>query len=319
VHLLTRTLDARDLRVGGRWSPGQRLKNALIRGLVVALLAVADRLPASWLLAIGRVLGEIAYHVHHAGRARALEALALARPERDRAALARASFRHAGQSLGECLLLRRPDVRALDLVDVDDDCRALLRRVLGPGTGALVVSAHLGPFELVPAAIAELGERPAVVVRESYDPALDPIVDLHRAARGIQVIHRGRPGAALRIVRALGAGRLVGLLPDLGGRLQSVDVNFLGGVRPMPVGPARLARRTGAPLVCLTLGRGRPGGPRYRLQASELDGSGGDLALTQRIAQALESAIVSLPEAWLWMAAPPALDSLVLEKNSGVR
>lgn len=290
----------RDARAGGRWTRRQWLKNAAIRGLVRGLLALADRLPAPLLLAACRALGRLTPWVAPALARRARHRAALALPADVAERATTSCFVNAGTSLAATLLLRRPQVRPSDWIEID----AAARRELEQAGGAVVVSAHLGPFELVAPAVAEAGLDPAVVVRESYDPGLDAHVDRHRLARGVTVIHRGRPGAGTRIVRSLRRGKLVGLLPDLPARVESVPVAFLGQTMAMPSGPARVARAARVPLLICTLAP-LPGSDRFRLHVRRIDLPRGSLqAMTQRVASALSEAISAAPEWWLWMAAP---------------
>jgi lauroyl/myristoyl acyltransferase len=293
-----------DVRTGGRWSARQRVKNALIRAAVRGALALADRMPVRWLLAAGRALGAVAALVLRGPRRLAEHNIALALPEANARELARRAFVSAGQNLACSLLLRRAETRALDWVRIDDAARATLGDALAEGRGAVFVSAHLGAFELLPAAVAELGFEPAVVVRESYDPALDPVVDAHRLGRGVQVIHRGRSGAAVRIVRALGAGKLVGFLPDLGGRMRTESVELLGRVADLPLGAVNIAQRARSPLLVGALGPCEAAddtGPRYTLRVERITESDGEPTLTRRVTAALSSAILALPDQWLWM------------------
>jgi KDO2-lipid IV(A) lauroyltransferase len=308
----TSPLDAFDRRMGGRWTAMQRAKNGLLAALVPLLFMMADRLPAPWLVRlgrlVGRVLGVVLRRARRTARDRAGRCFAPAEAER----IASACFANAGENLAVSLLLRRPDTRASDWVSVPEGARAALDRALGDGRGAIFVSAHLGPFELVAAAVAELGYPASVVVRESYDPRLDQWVDAHRRARGIDVIHRGKASAGIRIVRALRRGRLLGFLPDVGGRVPGVSTRFLGEAVSFPVGPERLAQRTGAPILVGTLAR-RPAspGPPWELKVDMLTGSedrdGSDEGhdLTHRVATALERAIESEPGDWLWMSPSP--------------
>lgn len=289
----------RDVRLGGRWSAGQRLKNWLIYLSVRAALAIVDRLPSALLVKLGALVGSLAHATCPALRRRASDNLALALPDLDARVLARRSFVRAGENLAVCLLLRRAGVRARDLVELPADSVAILERALAEGRGVVFVSPHQGPFELVAAAVAELGHRPAVVVRESYDPRFDPIVDRHRVGRGLEVIHRGRPGAAARILRALRERRIVGFLPDLAGRVRRQTVPFLGAPRAFAVGPQQIADRARAPLLAGLLERD---GRRFSLRIERIEGSGAT-EMTLCVASAFDRAIRAEPEDWLWMAA----------------
>ncbi len=322
-----------DLREGGSWGRRQRVKNALLRWTVTALLWAADRLPEAQLLAALGWLGSLAYWLSPKLRQRTRRNLAAAGLEPQ---LAARVFRNAGHNLGRCLLLRRPGEVAPKVL-VDANSEQILLRALAAGRGVVFVSLHLGPFELIAARISELcraaaaaneaaeGDGPgpsatapapaaSIVVRESYDPGLDQLVDLHRTRRGLEVIHRGKPGSAHKILRALKRGRAVGFLPDLGGRVRSTQVTFFGQQVSLPLGPQRISRRTGAPLllgflVPIAQERGRePQAQRFSLVISQLPlpastahtVTSQDLDLA--LAQGLEHAIRRCPEHWLWMA-----------------
>jgi KDO2-lipid IV(A) lauroyltransferase len=306
---LPRAAEPPDRRFGGSWTRTQSFKNFVIRGVVRAVLQVADRLPRSVLLTLGETLGRMARTFDDQALSRARERSAASLIESMTADVAIRCFANAGRALAFCALLRRDEVRAGDYVTFTDASRAVLQRALSLGRGALVVSAHLGPFEMIPARLVEAGFAPAIVVRESYDPGLDRVVDHHRRRRGIEVIHRGEKRAALRIVRALQDGRPVGVLPDLGGRgMGTLPIPFLGRTVAFPVGAQQLARRTGCPLVIGTLARSSTGPAPFELCLEELTIAGDEAEtlaqLTRRVASALERAIARSPEHWLWMAAP---------------
>jgi KDO2-lipid IV(A) lauroyltransferase len=308
---------ARDGRTGRSWSGWQRLENHAWYVGVRVLLALADRIPARPLLALGRSAGALVHALLPRLRETARENLARALPGRETNRVARDCIVQAGENLALTLLLRRPRTRALDLVQIPTESRAILTEALSEGRGVVFVSAHLGPFELIAAALAELGLNPAVVVRESYDARLDPHVDQHRVRRGVKVIHRGRAGAASRMLRALREGRPVGFLPDLGGRVPSEPARFLGETSPLPVGPQRVATKARCPLVVGTLAPRTPDahpglGPvsaqsRFALRVCRLRATD-EKELTRAMYAALSREIRANPVQWLWMA--PRLRSL---------
>ena len=153
-------------RTPADWTPTQRLKNLAICLGVRAAIKLADRLPPCLLFALGRACGLAAYQLLPQARATAHANLTRIMPlEAER--LKMLCFVRLGENLATTLVLRRPGVRALDLVHLPQQTRELMTATLAEGRGAIFVSAHLGPFELVAAAFAELGHRPAIVVRES--------------------------------------------------------------------------------------------------------------------------------------------------------
>jgi Kdo2-lipid IVA lauroyltransferase/acyltransferase len=279
----------------------------LVRSCVRALMALGDRLPAAWLEPIGALFGACAYHALGSLRRQALRHTALAlEPARARI-VARRCFSNAGRHLALSLLLRRTSTRASELLRVPQDALSTLRAALAEGRGAIVVSAHIGPFELIPAALEELGVATAIVVRESHDPALDSLIDAHRHARCSQVIHRGAAGAASRIVHALAAGKALGLLPDIGASVESRPALLCGRRVLLPVGPQRLALRLRLPmLVCVLQPRARGPGrdsQRFSLSIRRLPTAADEAGATELVASALSESILRAPEHWLWMAA----------------
>ncbi len=112
-------------------------------------------------------------------------------------------------------------------------------------------------------------------------------------------IPRGAPGAAARIVRTLRSGGVLGIPMDLRTRAESVRVPLLGGEAPTAVGPARIALRTGAPVVVCTV---EPARENIAVTCTRLETSSTDeLALTASINAELDRRIRLLPERWLWM------------------
>jgi KDO2-lipid IV(A) lauroyltransferase len=111
----------------------------------------------------------------------------------------------------------------------------------------------------------------------------------------------------------LRAGGLLGIPMDLASRVPSVDVPFLGVLAPTPVGPAKLALRTGAAVVvgAAALDDGRLVVDVTPVRTADLTGRGvsrqarDDAArlLTARINEALSARIRAMPEAWPWMHA----------------
>jgi KDO2-lipid IV(A) lauroyltransferase len=158
------------------------------------------------------------------------------------------------------------------------------------------------------------------VARESYDPRFSRLFEILRAAHGVRVVWRGAPGAAVRIVRTLRSGGVLGVPMDLRARVPSLDAPFLGHAAPTAVGAARLAIRTGAALV---VGTAAPAGacpPKYatspgknpetrelvitatRIPTNDLPpGPRGVIELTSRINRELSHRILALPHSWLWM------------------
>jgi KDO2-lipid IV(A) lauroyltransferase len=94
---------------------------------------------------------------------------------------------------------------------------------------------------------------------------------------------------------------------DLRSRVPSIEAPFLGRSAATPVGPARIALRTGARVVVGTAAPGLDGALRItctEIPTLDLDREPGrdrERLLTERINAELTSRILALPEGWVWM------------------
>jgi KDO2-lipid IV(A) lauroyltransferase len=309
--------DAHDVREGGRWTLAQRAKNDILWLLAAGAVATLGRLSPRVLRAAGVTLGRLAHLVIPPARRLAERNVALAFPDlapSERRALVARSYRTLGGYLGDAVAMldpRRP-VLALPFAD---GARATLDDAIGAGRGVLFASAHLGPWERVAATLVQCELPFTAVAREAYDPRLTRLYERLRGGRGLPTIYRGAPGAGVALLRTLRRGRILGIPMDLASRVPSIDVPFLGHDARTPVGPARLALRTGAAVVVGVPAPSRtaPGDLELavtRIVTSDLASSReGERVLTTRINDAISARIRAMPEGWVWMHPrwPPAV------------
>jgi KDO2-lipid IV(A) lauroyltransferase len=255
----------------------------------------------------GRALGRAAHWCASGARRTALENVARAFPaleDKERRDLVGRCFVQLGEHLGETIaLLRGPE--AMPPLPLSHEAHALLADARAEGRGVLFASAHLGPWERVAASLVAAGVPLVALARESYDPRFSRLYERLRAAHGVRVVWRGAPGAAGRILRALRAGDVLGVPMDLRSRVTSCMAQFLGHPAPTAVGPARIALRSGAPVVVGTAARQADGSlaiTATRIPVLDLppDGTAAEV-LTARINAELSRRIAALPHAWVWM------------------
>jgi phosphatidylinositol dimannoside acyltransferase len=186
---------------------------------------------------------------------------------RERRQLRRATFRHFAGIWVDFLrvpLLTRAAI--LDLVHWKT--RRNLDAALALQKGVVIVTAHVGALDLAGIYLAASGY-PVSVVVEDLDPPLHRVWSRYRASTGMRVLSRRR--GSLMAYRALKRGEIVALVADRlidGPRL---EVDFCGGRRMVPSGPAAFARRADAPIVALQITR-------------RADGSGYDLVTEPAVA-----------------------------------
>jgi len=287
----------------------KRIKRALRTAVLRAVVAVVARLPLGMAQRAGETLGGLAFRLAAAERDKALRSLARAFPEKtpeERAALARACFRHLGRCALEAAVARRrgPEVLAA-LVEIPAAALSVLRCAQARGRGIVAVTGHVGHWELLGWAMVKSGFPLSVIAKENVDPRLTALAEDFRARGGVRTLWRARPGAAVGMLRALRRGEMLGLLIDQDTRVQSLFVPFFGTPAATPRAAADLVLRTGAPALVTFAPRGPDG--RYHLGAEEIEvPSSGDaeadaLELTQRFSDAIEAAIRRTPEQWVWM------------------
>lgn len=291
------------------WSRGQRWKNDAIFFAAAAAVELGLSLPRAWLDRAGASIGRAAYALLPGARRRTLENLELVHPHLPpemRRSVAIAVFRRLGQNLTDTLSLLDPTEAPGRTLGITDDSRSALESALGEGRGVVYVTCHLGPWERMAALLADLGYPITTLARESYDLRFhDLLYKRLRTDRNIEVIYRASKGTPFAIVRALRKGRVLGFFVDLPGRVPARHVRWLGRTARLAVGPARLALRTGAPVVIGTPAPNEGGGLHVRiarLPTSDLgDDEADEAALCQRIADALSDRIGALPTHWPWM------------------
>jgi len=168
--------------------------------------------------------------------------------------------------------------------------------------GVILALPHFGFWDLGGAWLTLKGYPMTTVVEPLEPPPLFEWFRSQREALGLTIYPLG-PAAPGQLVRALRAGRLVGLVADrdLGGN--GVDVEFFGEVTKLPGGPAVLAIRTGAPLFPSIVYQDRGGkGHGVIRPPLEFERTGNlrtDVAtITRMLAAEFEMLIRKAPEQW---------------------
>ena len=177
-----------------------------------------------------------------------------------------------------------------------------LKEALSRGKGALLVTAHIGNWDMGGAALVETGELPelSAIVEPVSQSSSEQTVTSMRERRGINVIPLGQP---MSIARALRRNEVVLVV---GERLidgDGVEVEFFGEKTMFPKGAAYLSGRLGAPIVpgfCIR----QPDGTyishiEKAIEPGSDEGSELDIrSRTQRLASIIESYIARYPDQW---------------------
>lgn len=272
----------------------------VLRALTTALRPVP--LPAA--LALGRGLGDLARHVSRRRRGVAERNLRLAfgdaLDDRDIRRIVRESFRHFGMFAVESMVIPfRSSEELSRRLEVDGE--EYLRDALRHGRGCLVVTAHFGAFELPGRWFSDRGYRMFSVARPARDEATTRLMSEMRARSRVHVVSTDR---SLRpIVAALKGNGCVAIVCDQ--NATDLYIPFFGRLAGTAVGPARLALRTGAPMISAFTTRDGKGGYRATLRPLWHGTPSGDRKADERLIMglvndAIEAVIRRAPEQWLW-------------------
>ncbi len=276
------------------------MKALLVTALLHLLSALPLRLAQGVGAGLGRLLGWLPGDMRRITRIN-LEHCLPDLPARERERLARASLVEAGRAFAElgAMWLWRPE-RLLALVR---EVRGweLLEAAMAAGRGIIVLSPHLGAWEL-----GSLYGAPRHPLTALYRPlrvrALDDLVRTARERTGARLMPTDGSGVRA-LYKALERGEMVGILPDQDpGRGAGVFAPFFGHPAKTMVLVSRLASRSGAAvLICVPerLPRGR--GFRLHFTPAPAEVSAADLNRSVAAMNAgVEAWVRRLPAQYLW-------------------
>ena len=224
--------------------------------------------------------------------------LVLGAPVSERSAQVREVFRHFGRYLVEFFTMHRAPAPHVEVEGLEH-LQAARRR----HGAAVLLTAHVGNWELGAVAIRRLGFPVAAVALPHEDPRMNRLFDRQRQRCGVEVIPLGHD-AARTCMRRLRAGALVGILGDRVFAGGSVVASWCGRPIQLPRGPALLSLRSRVPIVPTCLIRAGDGTfrlvmdppidpPRHVVREQTAR------RLTQAYAAALERYVRRWPEQWL--------------------
>jgi len=175
-----------------------------------------------------------------------------------------------------------------------------MAEAMSQGTGVIAVTAHFGPWELIPRAMKLLGFKTAIVGRSLAQKDASSVLDKLRQKPGVQTVDRD--AGASPIDHLLRTGHALGILIDQSTRgVDSELCDFLGRQAPTPVSPAILAKRLKVPVVTMHITRKK--NRRYILEIDrpmlfkEKDSVSGIL---EHLNGRISHWILESPDQWVW-------------------
>jgi len=265
-------------------------------------------LPRGLARVVGARIGALAFRVLGRLRRVGLRNLEMAFPEKgvaERERLLRVEYRNLGYLLAEfCQMPGYSADRASRFIRYEGLENYL--RARDRGKGVLVLTGHLGAWELSSFYHSLMGMPMGMVIRRLDNPLVDAFVNRVRCLHGNRVIHKD--DFARGLIASMRAGETVGILMDTNMTPpQGVFVPFFGVQACTASGMARIALKTGAAVVPGFL-LWEEGEQKYVLRFGEEvavtstgDAEADALANTARFTAVIEGYIRQYPEQWLWM------------------
>ncbi|HEX3471262.1 MAG TPA: lysophospholipid acyltransferase family protein [Silvibacterium sp.] len=276
--------------------------------VVWTLVKLLGALPRGWACGLGAAVGALAYRLLSRLRKVGLTNLALAFPEKsiaEREQILRRLYRNLGWLLAEfCQMPSYTPENTRDFARYEGLEHYLAARERGKGV--LILTGHLGAWELSSYYHSLMGHPMSMVIRRLDNVRVDRLVNEIRCLHGNRVLHKD--DFARGLLGAMRQGETVGILMDTNMTPpQGTFVPFFGHLACTASGMARVALKTGATVL--------PGfmvweeqEQKYVLHfgdAIDVVSTGNDdqdvLENTARFTSVIESWVRRYPDQWLWV------------------
>ncbi len=208
-------------------------------------------------------------------------------------------WKNLGRLMGEL-----PHMDALSKGNIEIIGEEYIDQMKNDNIGGLIVSGHIGNWELCTPIIMQMGLNVSIVYRMANNPWVEKAIYQRRKKKGMTLIPKG-PAGARKMIELLRNGGHIGILCDQKLR-EGIDVQFFGYPTKTAPAVASLALKFNVPIFPARVER--LNGTHYRctfFKPLDLPKSGNNqqdvLQIMTQINQMLEEWIRERPEQWLWI------------------
>lgn len=211
-------------------------------------------LPTPLSYAISQHIADLSYLLYNSAVKNVKQNLRLVFPNLPDKKLSRITkrlFRNYSKYIVDCGRFTNINKKALVEQIVCYEGKKNLDNALQMNKGLILLTAHLGSWELGGMFFGSYGFKINVLTLPDDNPEIDTIRSWHRSVHGVKTITVGNtPFSMLEMVRALGNREIIAMLIDrYHAGLNGIVTDFFNKPTLFPRGPFILSRLTGAPIV----------------------------------------------------------------------
>lgn len=264
--------------------------------------------PRQWVLWVFGGLGKLTYYAVRSERKKALSNLSRIygnrRNKKEIHHMAKMVFVHQAMNFADYLhaLHYRSREDFFRIMDVEGEEH--LNKAYEQGKGVLCLMSHTGSWEFSAITPPVLGYETTAVSKALKNKKINEMIISYRQKRGMKNISRGK--AYPLLIEALQKGECLIIMIDQDTKVKGVFVDFMGFPAYTPIGAARLAMDTEAPVVPMFMKRMPDKRHRFVIKPPlpfvHTGNEEHDLLENTKIyTHTIEEFIQEVPEQWVWM------------------
>jgi len=267
-------------------------------------------LPLPWAMLCGRILGNVWYYLVPIRRGVAQDNIKIALGDRlnlrEQRRMVRRSFQHLVM-MGIESLRMHDMTEALSKQRVRRENYEHYSAALKKGKGVIIVSGHVGNFELLACSQAVRGEPIHLVMKDFSNKSAHKFMAETRRVTKLQTIP---PRRSKNIIKEkLAQNKVVGIMVDQHLRsFRALVCSFFGRLASTTPAPARFALESGAPIIPIVCYRDKRDGyhairvePEFELEMPYKDEKKNLWHNTERLNRVVEEWIREFPDQYFWV------------------